>query len=245
MLLAAFLTTALVVGAVGALHLLRDKADRHARRMFSMAMWMAVIVTPIQIFAGHEHGLNTLEHQPVKIMAMEGHYESHPEGWAPLYLFGIPNDAEQRLDYALGIPGLGNPIFEKPLDKPVMGLDTIPDEDQPPVGIVFWSFRVMVGLGVAMLGLGAWSACARWRGTLFDAPWLHRASILMGPTGFVAVLAGWITAEMGRQPYTVYGFYAPQTVSRRLMHPQSLHRLWRLSSRILPSLAREKSISCG
>ena len=205
MVLAAFLTTALVVGAVGALHLLRDKADKEARRMFSMAMWMAVIVTPIQIFAGHEHGLNTLEHQPVKIMAMEGHYESHPEGWAPLYLFGIPNDEEQRLDYAIGIPGLGNIIFDKPLDKPVMGLDTIPDEDQPPVGIVFWSFRVMVGLGMLMLGLGLWSAWARWRGHLYTAPWLHRACVVMGPTGFVAVLAGWITTEVGRQPYTVYG----------------------------------------
>jgi len=206
MVIAAFLTTALVVGAVGGLHLLRDRTNKEARRMFSMAMWMVLIVTPIQILAGHEHGLNTLEHQPVKIMAMEGHYESHPEGWAPLYLFGIPNDAEQRLDYAVGIPGLGNLIFEKPLNKPVMGLDTIPDEDQPPVGIVFWSFRVMVGLGFLMLGLGAWSAWSRFRGRFYDAPWLYRACILMGPTGFVAVLAGWITTEVGRQPYTVYGF---------------------------------------
>ena len=205
MVLAAFLTTALVVGAVGGLHLLRDRGDSEARRMFSMAMWMALLVTPLQIAAGHEHGLNTLEHQPVKIMAMEGHYESHPEGWAPLYLFGVPNDDEQRLDYAVGIPGLGNLIFEKPLDKPVMGLDTILDEEQPPVGIVFWSFRIMVGLGFLMLGLGGWSAWARWKGRLYDAPWLHRACILMGPMGFVAVLAGWITTEVGRQPYTVYG----------------------------------------
>ena len=205
MVLAAYLTTALVVGAVGALHLLRDKTDPEARRMFSMAMLMALLVTPIQIFAGHEHGLNTEEHQPVKIMAMEGHYESHPEGWSPLYLFGMPNDETQTLDYAVGIPGLGSLIFEKPLDEPVMGLDTIPNADQPPVFIVFWSFRVMVGLGFLMLGLGAWSAWARWHGRLYDMPWLHRASIAMGPTGFIAVLAGWITTEVGRQPYTVYG----------------------------------------
>ena len=205
MVLAAFLTTALVVGAVGALHLLRNNSDKEARRMFSMAMWMAVLVTPIQIFAGHEHGLNTLEHQPIKIMAMEGHYESHPEGWAPLYLFGIPNDEQQRLDYAFGIPGLGNIIFEKPLDKAVMGLDTIPDDEQPPVGIVFWSFRIMVGLGMLMLGLGLWSAFARWREQLYTATWLHRACIAMGPSGFIAVLAGWITTEVGRQPYTIYG----------------------------------------
>ncbi|MFN3210635.1 MAG: cytochrome ubiquinol oxidase subunit I [Roseovarius sp.] len=205
MVLAAFLTTALVVGAVGALHLLRDRDDREARRMFSMAMWMALLVTPLQILAGHEHGLNTLEHQPVKIMAMEGHYESHPEGRAPLYLFGLPDDAAQELRYGFGIPGLGNLIFEKPLDAPVMGLDTVPDADQPPVAIVFWSFRVMVGLGLLMLGLGAWSAWARWRGRLFEARGLHRACIVMGPSGFVAVLAGWITTEVGRQPYTVYG----------------------------------------
>ncbi len=173
--------------------------------MFSMAMWMAVIVTPVQILAGHEHGLNTLDHQPVKIMAMEGHYESHPDGWTPLYLFGIPNDEEQRLDYAVGIPGLGNLIFEHPLDYPTAGLDTVPDEDQPPVFIVFWSFRIMVGLGLLRLGLGAWSAWARWRGAFYEAKWLHRASIVMGPSGFVAVLAGWITTEVGRQPYTVYG----------------------------------------
>ncbi|MBF9030857.1 cytochrome ubiquinol oxidase subunit I [Rhodobacterales bacterium HKCCE3408] len=205
MVLAAYLTTAFVVGAVGAWHLLRDRTDREARRMFSMAMWMAVLVTPLQIFAGHEHGLNTLEHQPVKIMAMEGHYESHPDGWAPLYLFGIPNDAEQRLDYAIGIPGLGNLIFEKPLDAPVYGLDTVPDEDQPPVGIVFFAFRIMVGLGFLMLGVGAWSAWARYRGRLYDAPLLHKACLLMGPSGFVAVLAGWVTTEVGRQPFTVYG----------------------------------------
>lgn len=205
MVLAAFLTTALVVGAVGALHLLRDKTDPEARRMFSMAMWMTVIVTPMQIFAGHEHGLNTIKYQPTKIMAIEGHYESHPDGWAPLYLFGIPNEKEQRLDYAIGIPGLGNLIFEKPLDRPVAGLDTIPDEDQPPVAIVFWSFRVMVGLGVLMLALGTWSALARLRGRLYDTPRLLRACMVMGPTGFVAVLAGWVTTEVGRQPFTVYG----------------------------------------
>ena len=103
MVLAAYLTTAFVVGGVGALHLLRDRSNAAARRMFSMAMWMAAVVTPMQIVAGDLHGLNTLEHQPAKVMAMEGHYQSHPDG-APLYLFGIPNGEEQRLDYALGIP---------------------------------------------------------------------------------------------------------------------------------------------
>lgn len=204
MVIAAFLTTALVVGAVGALHLLRDKADAEARRMFSMAMWMLAIVTPLQILAGDAHGLNTLEHQPAKVMAMEGHYDSHPDG-APLILFGIPNAAEKRIDYAIEIPKLSSLILKHHWDAPLNGLDTIPDEDEPPVAIVFWSFRIMVGLGFAMLGLGAWSLFARWRGSLYNAPWLHRMAILMGPSGFVAVLAGWVTTEVGRQPFTVYG----------------------------------------
>ena len=204
MVLAAFLTTALVVGAVGALHLLRDNTDKEARRMFSMAMWMAAIVIPIQIFAGDLHGLNTLEHQPAKVMAMEGHYDSYPDG-APLILFGIPNTDEKRIDYAVEIPNLSSLILKHHWDAPLDGLDTIPDDEEPPVAIVFWSLRIMIGLGFAMLGLGVWSLWVRWKGRLYDAPWLHRTAVVMGPTGFVAVLAGWITTEVGRQPYTVYG----------------------------------------
>ncbi|RVP84980.1 cytochrome ubiquinol oxidase subunit I, partial [Sinorhizobium meliloti] len=204
MVLAAYLTTAFVVGACGAWHLLRKTAPRRARTMFSMAMWMAAIVAPIQIFAGDQHGLNTLEHQPAKVMAMEGHYQSHPEG-APLILFGMPNSAEKRVDYALEIPKLSSLILKHSLDAPLAGLDTIPEDRHPPVAIVFWSFRVMVAIGFAMLGLGLWSLWCRLRGTLDTNAALHRAAVLMGPAGFVAVLAGWITTEVGRQPYTIYG----------------------------------------
>jgi len=201
---AAYLTTAFIVGGVGALHLLRDRRNEGARVMFSMAMWMAVIVAPAQIVFGDLHGINTLEHQPAKVMAMEGHYESHPEG-APLYLFGIPNAEEQRLDHAVGIPGLSSLILKHDPDAPLAGLDTVPDDEQPPVAIVFWAFRIMVAIGFLMLGLGLWSLWARWKGRLFASPWLHRAAVAMAPSGLVAVLAGWITTEVGRQPYTVYG----------------------------------------
>ncbi len=204
MVLAAYLTTALVVGGVGGLHLLRDRADAAARRMFSMAMWMLIVVAPLQIVAGDFHGLNTLEHQPAKVMAMEGHYDSHPDG-APLILFGIPNPDEKRIDYAVQIPKASSLILRHDLNAPLTGLDTIADEDEPPVTIVFFSFRVMIALGFAMLGLGAWALWRRMRGKLFEDLWLHRAAIAMGPMGFVAVLAGWITTEVGRQPFTVYG----------------------------------------
>jgi len=204
MVLAAFLTTALVVGAVGAWHLLKDRTQKPACVMFSMAMWMAALVTPVQIFAGDLHGLNTLEHQPVKVMAMEGHFDSYPDG-APLILFGIPNQSEKRIDFAIQIPKLSSLILKRHLDAPLAGLDTVDDNDEPPVAIVFWSFRIMVGLGFAMFGLGIWSLWARWYNVLYRDSWLHMFAIAMGPAGFVALLAGWVTTEVGRQPFTVYG----------------------------------------
>lgn len=167
--MAAYLTTAFVVGAVGAWHLLKDRANPHARKMFSMAMWMAAIVTPAQIFAGDMHGLNTLEHQPAKVMAMEGHYRSHPDG-APLILFGIPDSEAKTVRYAIEIPKLSSLILKHDPDAPLAGLDTIPDDREPPVGTVFWSFRIMVGIGFAMLGIGLWSLWGRFRGTLYDLP---------------------------------------------------------------------------
>ncbi len=212
-LLASYLTTALVVGGVGAWHLLKDRRDLRkpneaTRIMFSMAMWMAAVVAPIQIFAGDEHGLNTLQHQPAKIAAMEGHFRSHPgglQGGAPLILFGIPDDKAQVMRHAIEIPRLGSLILKHDLDAPMPGLDAVAPQNRPPVEIVFWSFRIMVAIGFGMLGVGLWSLWARSRGTLYDSPWLHRLALLMGPTGFVAVIAGWVTTEVGRQPYTVYG----------------------------------------
>ena len=204
MVLAAYLTVAFVVAAVSALHLLRDKTDKESRRAFSMAMWMAVLVTPIQIFAGDMHGINTLEHQPVKVAAMEGHFDSHGDN-QPLALFGVPNAETGQLDYAIEVPYLGSLILTHSLNGQIKGLNEFPKSEWPPLTIVFFSFRVMVGIGFAMLGLGLWGAWARWKSKLYDWTWLHRAAVVMGPAGFIAVLAGWITTEVGRQPYTVYG----------------------------------------
>ena len=203
-ILAAYLTTALVVGGAGAWHLLKGRATPEVRTMFSMAMWMAALVAPVQIFAGDQHGLNTLEHQPIKIMAMEGHYRSHPEG-APLILFGIPDDEAQTMRAAIEIPHLGSLLLKHDPDAPMAGLDTVPPGDRPSVEIVFWSFRIMVGLGVLMFALGLWSLVARLRRRLHDWSLLHRFALLMGPAGFVAVIAGWITTEVGRQPWVIYG----------------------------------------
>jgi cytochrome d ubiquinol oxidase subunit I len=167
-------------------------------------VFTAAILIPIQIFAGDQHGLNTLEHQPAKVMAMEGHYQSHPDG-APLILFGLPNQAEAKVDYAISIPKLSSLILKHDLNAPLAGLDTIPRENWPPVPVTFWSFRIMVGIGFLMLGLGMLSLLMRYRGKLYESRFLHGFALAMGPAGFIAVLAGWVTTETGRQPFTVFG----------------------------------------
>jgi cytochrome d ubiquinol oxidase subunit I len=202
--IAAYLTTALAVGAVGAWHLLRDRSNIGSRRMFSMAMWMVAIAAPIQIVAGDAHGLNTLEHQPTKVLAMEGDYRPSPHG-APLVLFGLPSNEEGRVRYEVSVPRLGSLILKHDINAPLPGLTDFPRDRWPPAPIIFWSFRIMVAIGMAMLALGCWSLLARIRGGLYSWKWLHRAAVTMGPAGFVAVLAGWVTTEVGRQPFTVYG----------------------------------------
>ncbi len=204
MVLAAYLTTALVVGAVGAYHLLRDRQLAGPRMMFSMAMWMVSLVAPIQMLAGDQHGLNTLKHQPAKVMAMEGHYQSHPNG-APLILFGLPDQAEAKVRYAIEVPKMSSLILKHSPNAPLAGLDTVPRKDWPPVPITFWSFRVMVGMGCLIVGLGLLSLWVRWRGELYQSRLFHGIAMAMGPAGFIAVLAGWITTETGRQPFTVFG----------------------------------------
>ncbi|MBB4212722.1 cytochrome bd-I ubiquinol oxidase subunit 1 apoprotein [Rhodothalassium salexigens DSM 2132] len=203
MVLAAYLTTAFVVGAVGALHLLRDRADRGARTMLSMAMWMALLVAPLQVLAGDLHGLNTLEHQPRKVAAMEGHFETQ-EG-APFILFGWPDRDQQTTHHAVEIPKLGSFILTHDWNGEVQGLEEWPVAEQPPVATVFWSFRIMVGIGLLMMAAGLISLFLRRGGRLYDAAWFHRFALIMGPSGFIAVLAGWVTTEVGRQPFTVYG----------------------------------------
>lgn len=203
MVLAAYLTTALMVGACGAAHLLRDSANRQARIMFSMAMWMAIIVTPLQIAAGDTQGLNTLEYQPAKIAAIEGHYDT--EKPADLILLGIPDDSAEMTRYAIKVPLLGSLILTHTLDGEIRGLKAFPKSARPAALIPFFTFRIMVGLGLLILSLGIWSLVQRIRRRLYADRLLQRAALLMGPAGFVAVLAGWYTTETGRQPFTVYG----------------------------------------
>ncbi len=211
MVLAAYLTTAFVVGAVGAFHLLRDSHLAGPRVMFSMAMWMATLVAPIQIIAGDQHGLNTLQHQPVKVMAMEGHFTSHPDG-APLILFGWPDQAAGKMNYAIEIPKASSLILKHSLDAPLNGLDTVPRENWPPVPVIFWTFRIMVGIGFLMLGIGVLSLYARWRGTLYQCALAASVCIGDGARGLRRGTGG-LVHDRGR-PAALYGL-------RPAAHPES------------------------
>jgi cytochrome d ubiquinol oxidase subunit I len=203
--LACFLSTALIVGAAGAWHLLKRHDNPRVRTMFSMAMWMVLITAPIQIEAGDQHGLNTLEHQPAKIAAMEGHWSNAPGEAVPLILFGFPDMAAQKTLAAIQVPHLGSLILTHTWNGQIPGLDDFPASDRPNSSIIFWTFRLMAGLGMLILLLGVVGAWFRWRGELYQRRQFLWFAMLMGPAGLVALIAGWMTTEIGRQPWVVYG----------------------------------------
>jgi cytochrome bd ubiquinol oxidase subunit I len=206
MMFAAYLSVAMVVGAVGAFHLLRDRQNQSARTMFSMALWMALITAPLQIAAGDIQGENTLRYQPQKVAAMEGDWRhGAPGAGEPLVLFALPNQQEERNDAEVSIPHIGSLYLTHSWRGTIKALGDFPPQDLPYVPIVFFAFRIMVGLGLLMAAFGVTGAVLRWRGMLFRSRWFQRLAIAMGPAGFTAMLAGWTVTEAGRQPYTVYG----------------------------------------
>ncbi|GAB3671453.1 cytochrome ubiquinol oxidase subunit I [Salinisphaera aquimarina] len=203
MVLAAYLTTAFVILGVGAWYRLRDTAHEASRVMLMMGVGFVSIVTPLQIVAGDFHGLKTLEYQPQKIAAMEAHWDT--EKGAALALFAWPDSANETNHFEIAIPHFASLILTHEWNGELVGLKDFPRDERPPVAPIFFSFRIMVGLGMLMLLAGMTGLWLAWRRALFDTPWYHRFLVAMTPSGFVAVLAGWITTEIGRQPYTVYG----------------------------------------
>lgn len=205
MSIAAFLATAFFVGGAGAWHLLRGRDTAANRTMLSMAMWMALIVAPIQAIVGDAHGLNTLKYQPAKIAAIEGHWVNIPGQPSPLVLIGWPDMAAEETRFAIEVPVLGSLILTHSLTEQIPALRSFPPQDRPDSTVIFWTFRLMVGLGLLMIFTGLWGLYLRRGGALYR----YRAFLVlvqcMGPAGLVALLAGWVTTEMGRQPWVVYG----------------------------------------
>jgi cytochrome d ubiquinol oxidase subunit I len=203
MVTAAFLTTAFVVAGVSAWHLLSQRAVPHGEVGLSMALGLITVLAPAQLVLGDLHGLNTLEHQPAKVAAMEGHWETR--AGAPLVLFALPDQAAATNRYEIAIPKLGSLILTHELDGTVRGLEEWPPDERPYVPIVFWSFRLMVGLGLLMIATAALSLLLRRGGRIYRTRWFLRLCIALCPAGFIALLAGWVTTEVGRQPWVVYG----------------------------------------
>jgi cytochrome bd ubiquinol oxidase subunit I len=198
-----YATTALVVVGVAAYYLRHNRFQEDARTMLRMGLAFLTVVVPLQIVLGDLHGVNTFEHQPAKVAAMEGNWETQRR--MPATLFAIPNENAERNDFEIAIPAIGSLYLTHDLNGVVKGLKEWPRDERPPVTIVFFAFRVMVGLGLLMLALVGWSWWLRLRGRLTDSPVFLRFCIFMIPAGFIAVLAGWTTTEVGRQPWVIYG----------------------------------------
>ncbi|CAN1723810.1 cytochrome bd ubiquinol oxidase subunit I [Hyphomicrobium sp. 1Nfss2.1] len=203
MFTAAYLTTSLVVLAVGARYLYKDRYPQEAKTMLRMGLGMVAILAPLQIFIGDQHGLNTLEYQPAKVAAIESHWDGSKP--APLVLFAIPNEKEERNDYEISIPDGASWILKHEADGLFPGLKQFAREDRPPVFPVFIAFRIMVGLGVIMLGIGMVGAWLWFRGRLFTSKWYLGWVQYAWPLGFIAILSGWYVTEIGRQPWIATG----------------------------------------
>jgi cytochrome d ubiquinol oxidase subunit I len=197
-----YVTTAFVVLGVGAYTIRRGRVEE-GRLMFVMAGLLLTILVPLQVLIGDLHGLNTRDHQPAKLAAMEAIWETQSS--VPFTLFALPDQEGERNRAAIEIPWAGSLILTHSLDGTVRGLKEWPKEDRPPVAIVFWAFRIMVGIGFAMAGLIVLGWILHWRGRLYSERWFLRLCEFAMPAGFIAVLAGWTTTEVGRQPWTVYG----------------------------------------
>jgi cytochrome bd ubiquinol oxidase subunit I len=203
MVVASFLTGSFVVAGVSAWYLLKDREVEANRKALSICLWFLLLIAPAQAVIGDFHGLNTLEHQPMKVAAMEGNWETSRN--VPLLLFAIPDQENQRNLYEIGIPGLASFILTHEWDGKVPGLQDVPVAEQPPVAIVFWSFRVMVGLGLLMIAFAVAGLVLRPGGRYWRTTWFLQGLRLMSITPFIAVLAGWFVTEIGRAPWLVYG----------------------------------------
>jgi cytochrome bd ubiquinol oxidase subunit I len=204
MTIAAFIVAALVVAGTGGWHLLRGRRDPEVRTMYSMALWLLLFLAPIQAFVGDQHGLNTRRYQPVKIAAIEGLWETEKGGTA-LNLIGFPDMNAEVTRYAIRIPHLGSLILTHSWDGEIRGMKEFPKEDRPNSSLIFWTFRIMAGLGVLMILTAIAGALLRRHERLFEFRPYQWLTVLMGPMGIVSLLAGWITTEAGRQPWVVYG----------------------------------------
>lgn len=200
----ALLTAAFFVMSVSAYYLLKGQHVEFAKRSFKIALIFGAVAAVSALGSGHAHAVGVAKTQPAKLAAYEGHFKTS-EGGTPLYLIGFPDEKEQRVRYGIGIPGFLSFLVYMDFTKPVTALDTFAPEDQPPVLIPFFAFHTMMSLGMAFIGLTLFGVFLWWRGQLFECRWLLWIFVFALPAPYIANMAGWIAAEVGRQPWIVYG----------------------------------------
>jgi cytochrome d ubiquinol oxidase subunit I len=223
MLNASYLTVGFVVLAVGARYLLAERHREQARTMVKMAIILLAILAPLQLLLGDLHGLNTLQHQPIKVAAMEAHWNSHEP--VDFHILAWPDETAETNRWALSIPNAGSLILTHRLNGQIIGLKDVAPQNRPPVKMVFFAFRVMLVIGFFMIAAALCGAWLLWRGMLFETRWYLRLVSHTWWTGFVAVTAGWVVTETGRQPWVVQGILRTADATSPLAAPTVLTTL--------------------
>ncbi len=205
MLLASYTTTAFAVAGISAWFLLKRRNENFFRKSLSLALLMALIAAPLQVLVGDLKGLSVAKHQPAKLAAMEAHWETNAEGGAAFIVIALPDPTNERNRLELRIPGVLSWLITRSADGKITGLKDFPQEDRPNITVTFWTFRFMVAIGFLFLAMAIWTAVLWYRKRLFSTPSYLKALVAVQPLGFAATILGWVTAEMGRQPWVVYG----------------------------------------
>ena len=205
MVLASFETTAFVVAGISALFILKKRHEPFYRKSLALGLIMAAVCAPLQVVVGDFRGQNVFKYQPAKLAAMEGHWETNTGGGAAFVLFGIPDMKAEKNHYEITVPAALSLLLTHSLTGKVTGLKSFPVDERPNAFITYWSFRVMVGIGFLFVFIMGWAAWLWRKGRLYDTPLFLKVLVLLQPLGFIAVITGWITAEVGRQPWVVYG----------------------------------------
>ena len=220
MLLSAYITTLFVIAGVSAFYLARKVHVKFSRKCLSFSLWVLLFLVPAQIFVGDAVGIVVHDYQPIKTAAIEAVWTT--QKGAPLVLLAWPNMKTQSNDYSIQIPHLAALMNTHEWNGNLEGLESVSPEDQPYVPLVFYSFRIMVGLGILMLLIVILGLVQRFRKKLYESPWFHRMLIMASPIGFIALISGWFTAETGRQPWAVYNILRTSEASSKV----SISNVW-------------------
>lgn len=204
MLLASYETAAFAVAGISALFLLRGNHIDFYKRSLGLALILAAIVAPLQVIVGDLKGLAVFNLQPAKLAAMEAHWETNTDGGADFVAFALPDNENETNRFEITIPNMLSLLTTHSLDGKITGLKEFPKNERPNVFVTFWTFRIMVGIGFLFAALMLWAAFLWWRKKLFDTPAFLKALVAVQPLGFAATILGWVTAEMGRQPWIIY-----------------------------------------